>query len=163
MIDKELKRQDSFIKNIYLNKIFFFCIFLLPKENAININKIKDSIKNIERVLSFEIIQREDVNQKENYIQSQNIKDKIKIQIFISNNEKKIDYAFNMFLDKNNYYFYLLTKKISLSDIIKNNFRTAIDLFMNDFYQTKKGFLPDAKENKEILSKNNIIKKLNMI
>ena len=51
-----LKGQELFYKYIYLNKMFFFFIFLLQKNNIINIDKIKNSIRNIEKGISFDIL-----------------------------------------------------------------------------------------------------------
>ena len=62
-IINNLKGQELFYKNIYLNKMFFFFIFLLPKNNIINIDKIKNSIRNIEKGISFDIIQKEDIDE----------------------------------------------------------------------------------------------------
>ena len=159
----DLKNQDSFFKDIYVNKMFFFFVLLFPEENAIKINEIKNTIKNKAKGLSFEVIKKDDIDKVDNHIKSQNIKDKIKIKVFISNNEEKIYYLVNKFSGKNNYSFFLLennTININLSDIIKNNFKSAIDLYISDFYQNKKSYFPDAKKNNEILSKNNIIKKI---
>ena len=162
MLIKDMKEQDLFIKNIYLNKMAFFFIFLLPKENIIKLNKIKDNIRNIEKGLTFEIIQNEDMNEIEDYIQLQN-RDKVKIKIFISNNEKKINYIATKNINKNNYFYYVLKEKfniINLSDIIQKNFASALNLFIDDFYENKKCYLPNVKENKEILSKQNILEKI---
>ena len=162
-IIKDLKNQDLFIKNIYLSKMFFFFIFLFPKENIIDINKIKNTIKNIEKGLSFEVIQKDDINEVSDYIQSQNIKDKIKIQIFITNDDEKINDLANKFSNSDNCFYILLENNcvsINISQIIITNYKSAVNLFFNDFYQNNKTFFPNAKNNREILSKNNIIQKI---
>ena len=162
-IINNMKGQDLFYKNIYLNKMFFFFIFLLPKNNIINIDKIKHTIRNIEKGISFEIIQKEDINEIENYIRSQKM-DKLRIKIIISNDEDQIRIFASIYSNENNDYCYynLKNKKvdINLTDIIKNNFSIALNLFFNDFYQTKKYFLPNIKENKEILSRQNLLEKI---
>ena len=162
-IIEELDDQDLVIKNIYLNKMFFFFIFLFPKENNIDITKIKNTIKNVQKGISFEIIQNDDINEVGNYIQSQNIKDKIKIKIFISNNKSKINDSVNKFSNGNDCsYIHVKNNNlnINISQIIATNFISAVNLFFSDFYQNNRTYFPDAKNNKEILSKNNIIQKI---
>ena len=100
-----LKGQELFYKNIYLNKMFFFFIFLLPKNNIINIDKIKNIIRNIEKGISFDIIQKEDINEIENYIGSQKM-DKLQIKIFISNDEDQLRFLASMYSYENNDYCY---------------------------------------------------------
>ena len=68
------KVEDSLITKIYSDKMFFFFIFFLPKENNININEIKTIIKNNLNALSFEVIQNDKKEEIDNYIKSQNIK-----------------------------------------------------------------------------------------
>ena len=143
--------------------MFFFFIFLLPKNNIINIDKIKNSIRNIEKGISFDIIQKEDIDEIDNYIRSQKM-DKLQIKIFISNDEDQIRFLASMYSYENNdyCYYYLKDKKvdINLADIIEKNFANALNLFFCDFYQTKKYFLPNTKENKEILSRQNLLEKI---
>lgn len=161
---QDISGQDLFFKNIYLNKMFFFFILLLPKENIIDIKKIKNSIKIIDKGLSFEIIHKDDINEIDNYIKSQNM-DKLKINIFISNNDNQLMKAeFKHMFQKNyTYFFYLLKEQkvdICIEDIIKRNITNSVQLFIDDFYHNKKCYLPNVKESKEILSKDNILDKI---
>ena len=161
---QDISDQDLFFKNIYLNKIFFFFILLLPEENIIDLKKIKNSIKIIDKGLSFEIIHKNDINEIDNYIKSQNM-DKIKISIFISNNDEQLMNAeFKHKFQKNiSYFFYLLKEQkvdICIKDIIERNITNAVQLFIDDFYHNKKSYLPNVKGSKEILSKDNILDKI---
>ena len=155
-------KDNDLIRNIYLNKIFFFFIFLFKKENKFFINKIKEAITNNEKDLLFEIIQNNDINNINNYISKKNIKNKICAKIFISNNEEEISYM--EFKSKNeNYFFYCFKDnhlELSFSKIIKKVFESAKDTYINEFYFKNKGFLPELKEKRTILSSNNIIKKI---
>ena len=159
------KVEDSLITKIYSDKMFFFFIFFLPKENNININEIKTIIKNNLNSLSFEVIQNDKKEEIDNYIKSQNIKDKVKLKIIISKDKNNIMHMFGSDPNKNEYFFINLDEnnnnvEIDLSNIIDKNFISSVDLFFDDFYQKNKNHLSDLKENKEILSKNNIIKKI---
>ena len=157
------KEQDSLIKRIYLDKMFFFFIFFLPKENNIDVNEIKNTIKNNLQGLSFEVIQKDKKEEIDNYIQSQNIKDKVKLKIIISKDKNNIMYMFGSVPNKNEYFFFNLENNnvdINLSNIIDKNFNSSVDLFFDDFYQKNKNHLSGLKGNKEILSRNNIIKKI---
>ena len=63
-----INNKDEFIKNIYLNKMVFYFIFVLPNEYTLNINNVKNSIKNIHKDFLFEIIQKSDLNEKKNLL-----------------------------------------------------------------------------------------------
>lgn len=154
--------NKNLIQKIYLNKIIFFIIFLSPKENKIKINEIKETLQNSAKGLLFEIIQNENVDDADKYINSKNIKNKICVKIYISNDEIKIKYLKTRTRNENELFFcpknnYL---EISLTEVIKRNFKLAKNIYIKEFYNNNKNFFPELKEKKEMLSQNNIIKKI---
>ena len=155
--------EQNIIKNIYLNSIFFFIIFLLPKENQINIKKIKEAFKNNVSGLSFEIIQKENKDDIDKYIKSKNIKNKICTKIYISNDKKLISYLLVESSGNENECFHFFKNnnlEISFKEIIKKNFNSTKDIYIKEFYNSNKGFLSELNDKKEILSQNNIINKI---
>lgn len=146
--------EQNIIKNIYLNSIFFFIIFLLPKENQINIKKIKEAFKNNVSGLSFEIIQKENKDDIDKYIKSKNIKNKICTKIYISNDKKLISYLLVESSGNENECFHFFKNnnlEISFKEIIKKNFNSTKDIYIKEFYNSNKGFLSELNDKKEIL------------
>ena len=160
-IIQELSNQNL-IQKIYLSTITFFIIFLTPKENKININEIKETLRNIDKGLLFEIIQNENKDEVDKYINSKNIKNKICVKIFISNNKSNIGYLKTRSRNENELFFYFKNNdlEISLAEVIKRNFQLAKNIYIKDFYYNNKTFLSEVKAKKEVLSQNNIIKKI---
>ena len=155
--------KQNVIQKIYLNTIFFFIIFLLPKENQINFKKIKEAFKNNASGLSFEIIQKENKDDIDKYIKSKNIKNKICAKVYISNDEHLIEFLNIESSGNENEVFYSFKNnnfEISFKEIIKKNFNSAKDIYIKEFYNSNKGFLPELNERKEMLSQDNIIKKI---
>ena len=155
--------EQNIIQKIYLNKIFFFIIFLLPKENQINFKKIKEAFKNSASGLSFEIIQKDNKDDIDKYIKSKNIKNKICAKVYISNDEHLIKFLNYESSGNENEVFYFFKNnifEISFKEIIKKNFNSAKDIYIKEFYNNNKAFLPELNERKEMLSQNNITKKI---
>ena len=154
----------NLIEKIYLSKIIFFLIFIIPKENnQINIDKIKETLKNNAKGMLFEIIQKESRDDADKYINSKNIKNKICVKIYISNNEKFIKFMKINGKDNENELFCFLKNnvlEISLTEIIKKNFNSAKNIYIREFYNNNKNFLPELKKKRKMLSQNNIIKKI---
>ena len=135
----------------------------MPKENQINIKKIKEAFKKNASGLSFEIIQKENKEDIDKYIKSKNIKNKICVKIYISNDEKLIKFLRVESSGNENELFYFFKNnnlEISFKEIIKKNFNSAKNIYIKESYNNNKGFLPGLKEKKEMLSQNNIIKKV---
>ena len=154
---------QNIIQKIYLNTIFFFLIFLLPKENQINIKKIKEAFKINTSGLSFEIIQRENKDDIDKYIKSKNIKNKICDKVYISNDENLIEFLNYESPDNKTAVFYSFKNnnlEIPFAEIIKKTFDSAKDIYIKEFYNSNKGFLPELNEKKEMLSQNNILNKI---
>ena len=149
--------QESFIKNIYLNQLYFFYIFFIPNKFILDIEKIKNSIVNCEKKFLFDVIQNDNFDEIDKDIKSKNIKNKIIVKIIISNNEDEANY---LKLKHENVY-YLENDKLDLpiDELIKQNFARAKKLYINEFYQKNKFIFPKAKRG-EMLSQKNIIKKI---
>ena len=156
-INKSMKGQELLIKKIYLNQIYFLFIFFIPNKFELNIQKIKNNIDNCEKGFLFDIIQIDNSDEIDKYIKSKNIKNKVVIKIIISNEEDRLNY-FRMFY-KNVYYFEN-NLDLPIGELIKNNFDEAKTLYINEFYQKNKCFFPFINKNKEILSQNNIVEKI---
>ena len=162
---KGWNEQESLLKKICLNTIFFCFIFFIAKTIIIDSNKVKEIIKGSIEGISFDVIQKYEKDEIDNYINSQNIKDKIKIKIFLSNDDDtKFINNFGSLLNKKDYFFFNLDSNgianVELSAIIFQNFEEVVNLFFNDFYLKNKNYLSGLKENKQILSKKNIIQKI---
>lgn len=85
------------------------------------------------------------------------------MKIFIANNEK--DYNFLILFeenDDNNLFYYFNDKSlvVPITEIIKAKFKKSRGLYVNEFYQNNKTYFDVKKDNKEILSKNNITQKI---
>ena len=156
-IIKNMKGQESFIKKIYLNQLYFFFIFFIPNKFTLDVEKIKNSIVNFEKKFLFDVIQNDNYDEIDKYIKSKNIKNKIIVKIIISNNEDELNYIRLHY--KNVYYLENDTLDLPVGELIKKNFDNAKNLYINEFYQKNKCFFPYTKS-REILSQKNIIKKI---
>ena len=153
----------SLTKKIYSEHIFLYFIFFVSSEFTLNLSKIKNSIKNSGIECSYEIIHKANINEIEKEIKSRKIKNKICVKIFIAYNEK--DYNFLKLIEKNNdnnlfYYFNDKSLVVPITEIIKAKFEKSRGLYVNEFYQNNKTYFDVKKNNKEILSKNNITQKI---
>ena len=81
---------------------------------------------------------------------------------YISNNELNIGYLKTRSKNENELFFCFKNKdlEISLTEVIKRNFKLAKNIYIKEFYYNNKTFLSELKEKKEVLSQNNIIKKI---
>ena len=149
--------QESFIKKIYLNQLYFFFIFFIPNKFMLDVEKIKNSIVNCEKKFLFDVIQNDNFDEIDKYIKSKNIKNKIIVKIIISNNKEEINYL--KFRNKNAYYLENDKLDLPVDELIKKNFDDAKKLYINEFYQKNKFIFPNAKRG-EMLSQKNIIKKI---
>ena len=151
-----INNKDEFIKNIYLNKMVFYFIFVLPNEYTLNINNVKNSIKNIHKDFLFEIIQKSDLNEIEKFIKSKNINSKVNVKIFISENAVE-PRRISIFLNKKNDFFYFLDKNsvnIPFLEIITKEFNISIKIYiLMNFIKTTKVIFLTLKKIKKYYAK----------
>ena len=149
-------------KKIYTNLLFLYFIFIVPCEYTIELSKIKEAIKNSGIECSYLIIQKEKMDEIEKEIKLKTPKNKIDVNIFISNDLVQVRFLKTYKEIGNNYVFYYSDNRIDIPilEIIKKTFISARKLFVTYFYKNNKYYFNVGKNKKEILLQHNLVKKI---